>query len=348
MLSMLEDRIFRKDAPRRVRHLSPLDYSRTTGLARRVLDQMARDFQVVTPITIHLHSPELLAAVWALGRETLTAGPLDRSRREAVAATVSAGNTCSFCVDVHTATLHATGNHSLANQLRRDGAAETPDVAWARETLSPGAPILASPPFEPTEAAQLIGTAVTFHYINRLVNVFLQDSPLPLPRFMRGLGGRVFGKTLGSRFVSREVRPGDFLTAMPPGPLDPAFGWAKSNPNVAGAIARWSGAVEAAGARSVPTAVQHNVSDFVDSWNGETMALGSGWLDEAVNGLPGTPGAIARLATLAAVASYRVDDETVRTVREVSGEQGLVEVVAWGAYRATRRIASWLHAPAGS
>lgn len=346
MLNSIETRIFMQDAPRRVKHLSPLDYSQATGLARRVLDRMARDFQVVTPMTVHLSSPELLAAVWALGRETLAAGPLERSRREAVAAAVSTINTCSFCVDVHTATLHATGNHSLADQLRKKGAADTPDVLWAKETLHPHAPILAAPPFAPREAAQLMGTAITFHYINRIVNVFLHDSPLPLPKFMRGVGGRIFGGTIGRRMVSSEVQPGQFLTELPVEPLPAAFGWAESNPDVAGALARWSSAAEAAGTRSVPAQAQRAVTAFVDGWSGEEMPLGRQWLDRGMAGLEGPAVPIGRLALLAAVASHRVDDEAAAAVLDVSGERGLVEVVAWGAYCSARRIASWFHAPA--
>ncbi len=49
-------------------------------------------------------------------------------------------------------------------------------VAWADQ------PLLELPPAAPAAVPELIGTAVTFHYLNRMVNALLAESFLPQAR----------------------------------------------------------------------------------------------------------------------------------------------------------------------
>ena len=342
MLKGLEKRVFMREAPKQVRYLRPLDYTGAEGLTRQAFVQMARDFQMVPPLTLHMSSPELMTGVWAFVRETLIAGPLSRARREAIATAVSATNQCPFCVDVHASMLHATGDHTLAVALRERGTGDSPDVTWAKATRSPGDPSLADPPFGPDEAPQLIGTAIGFHYINRMVNVFLPDSPLPMPKFMRRAGARLFGGAFGGKMVSVRTERGEFLTQEPSETLKPEFAWARSDPHVSGALRRFATEAEAAGARSVPEDARRAVVQFLERWHGEDPPLSNDWVLQAITEArdPGSE-VVAQLALLTAVASYRIDDALASSVLKKQGERGLVEVAAWGAYRAALRISSW-------
>ena len=99
---------------------------------------------------------------------------------------------------------------------------------------------------------ELIGTGVAFHYINRMVNVFLEESPFTLlPKWLRwtkGLMPRVAGKAIAKRVLGVSVTPGESLDLLPDAELPPEFSWAESNPAVAGAWARLSAVTEQAGA----------------------------------------------------------------------------------------------------
>jgi len=50
---------------------------------------------------------------------------------------------------------------------------------WALRNLDFEDPIIKVPPFKKEEAPEIIGTAVLFHYINRMVILFAGDKPLP-------------------------------------------------------------------------------------------------------------------------------------------------------------------------
>ncbi|NUT18388.1 MAG: carboxymuconolactone decarboxylase family protein, partial [Hamadaea sp.] len=173
---------------RQIRHVTPVAPRSARGLVAEVYHQVERDFGMLAPpISLHSPAPRALAAAWAMLRETLLAADATtRAEREAVAAAVSAANTCPYCVDVHGA--------ALAGLTRDDMPVLS---AWARSSATadplPGT-------FGERPSAELIGVAVAFHYLNRMVNIFLPESPLP--PLLRGsaapVAQRVAARLLGS------------------------------------------------------------------------------------------------------------------------------------------------------
>ncbi|CAM5341594.1 hypothetical protein STENM36S_03779 [Streptomyces tendae] len=153
--------------PTPFRHTEPLPPKAATGRVAEVYAQAARDFGIPEPAPfVALSSaPALLAPAWALMRESLLAGPGDRTGKEVAAFGVSQANKCRFCVDAHTMLLHATGDHALAERLARGQ--EPADerharvLDWARRTRVPGA--AREPyPFPPEEAPGYLGTVLAF------------------------------------------------------------------------------------------------------------------------------------------------------------------------------------------
>jgi AhpD family alkylhydroperoxidase len=194
---------------------------------RIVYEQMAREFAVVPALTIFSPVPDLLASIWCLSREALIVDRANRPRREALATAVSRVDKCPYCVDIHHSMLHATADHELAEALATTADADTfarshPLVAWGLATAHPGAAIVACPPFSGEEAAQFLGTAVTFHFINRMVNLFLEPSPLPFGSTpMKPLIARLLGATLGKRLLRVEAEAGRSLARRHPIPRGP-------------------------------------------------------------------------------------------------------------------------------
>lgn len=113
--------------PTPFRHTEPLPPKAATGRVAEVYAQAARDFGIPEPAPfVALSSaPALVAPAWALMRESLLAGPGDRTGKEVAAFGVSQANKCRFCVDAHTMLLHATGDHALAERLAGGGSRRT-------------------------------------------------------------------------------------------------------------------------------------------------------------------------------------------------------------------------------
>jgi AhpD family alkylhydroperoxidase len=336
-LQILDKILFYKIAPRQVRYLRPLDYRNATGLARAAIEQMEQDFVVGPPITVHLPNPELMTGIWSMARECLAAGGTRRARGEVVAAAVSRLNTCPYCLDIHSSMLHS---HGLPDAAEARAMAE-----WANATLTPGAGILAHPPFTPEEIPQMAGTALCFHYLNRMVNVFLESSPLLITRdgWMKQGAVRLSGRVLRSRLVNQHVAPGRFLAGASEAALPPEFAWAAPNVHITGGILRFISAVEQAAEESVPPRVRECVAGHVEEWRGEGRGPDGRWLDDAVVTLGDHQRPAARLALATALASWRVDEVLVADFRvHQPSDRDLINLTSWASSVAVRRIASWV------
>jgi AhpD family alkylhydroperoxidase len=347
-----------------IRYVAAVPPGQADGLVGAVYTQMRADFgRVAEPFAVHSPSPALLAGAWSVARETLLVGQVPRGVKESIASAVSAANRCPWCVDVHTTLARAAGYHDAARAVdafdARDGfddrqlatlhRADEPRLPTmlrrAAATRSPGAEILHAPPFDASEAPGIIGVAVAFHYINRIVSATLPASLFEGPTWLRGAIARASAPLLRG-VVRRRATPGASLALLPEAPLPAEFSWAAAAPHVARAFAGFAAAVEDAAAGALPADARGVVADRVRSWDGSDPGLSRRWVADDTRGLDGEARAGARLAVLAALAPHQIDADVVAAYRGYRPDDAaLVATLAWGSYSAARRIASWL-APA--
>ncbi|MEV5689189.1 alkylhydroperoxidase [Streptomyces sp. NPDC052164] len=311
-----------------VRYVRVVAPAEAYGPVAEVYAQVERDFGVLAPpVALHSPAPAVLAAGWLMLRETLLVeGAAGRAAKEVTATAVSEANSCPYCVDVHRATLQTLE----AEPAGTDAAL----VAWARATGRPveegrQAPVL---PFSAAAAAEIQGVAVTFHYINRMVAVFLADSPVPdqAPGFLRGTILRTAARAM--RPVGPgPLRAGDSLALLPAAPLPAGLEWARERPAVADALGRAVAAVDDA-ARWVPEPVRERLRERLAGWDGGPVGLSRAWLGQALAGLPADCLPTARLALLTAFAAHQVTDADVAAFREHRpGDGELIELTSWAA-----------------
>lgn len=333
--------------PTPFRYVTPVPTEAATGRVGEIYVQIARDFGMARmPLFMTLSpAPDVLAPTWAMLRESLLAGRASRVGKEVVATGVSLANRCPFCVDAHTVLLHATGEHRLAEMV---ACGETPAdpgqarlLAWATGTATAGQ----APPCPPEEAAEYAGTALAFHFINRMVSSLLTDSLLPADlqrsRLVRSLGGRALARTVRRRLTPGQALP--LLRGLPSGP-EPA--WAAGTPTGAAFAALRAGA--GAGASLLGDEAGEAVLEAVAVWDGEHPPL-AGWPSGPLGDVPPAQRPAARLALLAALAPYRVSDADVAAWRESGGgrsDADLVRLLAFGAITAVERIEAGLAVPA--
>ncbi|XVQ87855.1 carboxymuconolactone decarboxylase family protein [Microbispora siamensis] len=333
--------------PTPYRYVTPVPTEAAAGLIAEVYAQIAHDFGMARmPLFLTLSpAPEVLASTWAMLRESLLAGQAPRAAKEVVATGVSLANKCPFCVDAHTVLLHATGEHGLAETV---GRGQTPSdseharlFAWATGTATAGE----APPCSPGHAAEHIGTALAFHFINRMVSSLLTDNLLPAglqrSRLVRGLGGRALARTVRRRLPRGEALP--LLRGLPSGP---APAWAAGTP--AGTAFAALRAAAGEGAALLGDTAREAVVEAVAAWDGDHPPL-SGWPSGPLADVAPEQRPAARLALLAALAPYRVTDADVAAWREAGGgrhDADLVRLLAFGAITAVRRIEAALAVPA--
>ncbi|MDH3200043.1 MAG: carboxymuconolactone decarboxylase family protein [Myxococcales bacterium] len=352
MFQAVENRLFNQMRGL-VHHVTPVAPTAARGLVAEVYAQLRAEFQLAPPLTLHSPAPRILAGAWSVTRESqIVPGRLSRPVKEAISVSVSHINRCPYCVDAHTGLLHGAAQHDVAACIRNGQAEAIADdrirevVRWALATRQPNDPIVTNPPFSVEDATEAIGTALAYHYVNRMVHVFLGDDLLPLPSGFRGAARWVFGATFGKRMVLRGGGPGASLDLLPDAPLPNDLRWAKSNPAIAGAWARFAAVVEEAGQRVLPEHVRALLLARLAGWEGEEPEISAPLVDDAVASLDEAHRPAGRFVLLVALASYRVDQSTVEAFRRTTpGDRALVEASAWAALQAARRIGGWLQSP---
>ncbi|MFH8385303.1 carboxymuconolactone decarboxylase family protein [Kitasatospora sp. NPDC018058] len=325
-----------KGSLQQIRHVAAVRPAAARALVAEVYGQARREFGVLAPpLALHSPAPEALAASWTLLRETLLAeGRLGRAAKEAIATGVSRANDCPYCVEVHQATFETLPD--------ADTEAHRPLADWARASATGG-----SAPVGAVEAPEAYGVAVTFHYLNRMVRLFLPDSPVPgaAPRAGRGPVLRMVARAMRPD-PGTTVRPGDSLALLPAAPLPADLAWAEGAPHVAGALARAVAAVEARAQRWIPAPVRDLVRAELAVHDGVNPGPSRVWLDVALEGLPHEQRPVARLALLIALAPYQTTDTDIERFRAVhGGDRELVELASWAALTAAVRIGARFPAP---
>lgn len=333
-------RMLLKGPLKQIRHIAAVRQDEARGLVAEVYTQARREFGVVAPpLALHSPAPETLAASWLLLRETLLAeGRVSRAAKEAVAAAVSRANDCPYCVEVHEAklaTLPRTGDHA-------------PLADWAHHSGRPPATGGGPLPFDAAQAPEILGTAVTFHYLNRMVRLFLPDSPVPraAPSAGRAPVMRMVARAMRPD-TTTTVTPGASLGLLPDAPLPAGLDWARSSPAVAGALARAVASVDAAAERWIPEAVRALLHSELAVHDGTAPGPSRAWLDTATAPLTAEHLPAARLALLIALNPHQVTDADIAEFRTAHpADRELVELASWAALTAAVRIGTRLGGPA--
>lgn len=335
-----------------IRHVRPVPPGAAAGLVRAVYDQVERDFGMLAPpVVLHSPAPGPLAASWVMLRETLVAhGLASRAAKEAVAAAVSLGNSCPYCVAVHSAVLGGLDRRADADAIAGGRVGEMADpalrelAAWAASSGSREQAERAAPPVDVGQLPEIAGVVVTFQYLNRMVTVFCEDSPLPsaLPAPLAGRAMRVLGTFLRST-ARGEAAPGAALSLLPEAPPLADLAWAAGRPVIADAFARAAAAIEAAGARAASEQVRDLVTAELAGWSGQPAGLSRSWADPSLSGLAMDDRPAGRLALLTALAPHQVGAADIAEFRRAGrSDEELIGVAAWASMAAAKRVGSWL------
>lgn len=331
-----------------MRYVEAVPRRKATGLVAEVYDQIDRDFFVNGSLTSRSKVPELLAGIWAAGRETiLVDDQLDRTTKEAIAATLSNVNDCPYCGDMLISLVHAGDRPDDAMQILAKNEENIQDpvlrdqLAWVQAFTTPGHATPEHMPFAPDQMPEVIGSIMAMSDINRFSHIVMDGSPVKAPWGMqriKELALKIFGNELRATH-SDPMLPGDTRQLLPEAKLPDDMYWARSNPRIACALAQLAAAVEHEGAKVIPDAVHVLVSDNLARWHGEQMPISRSWVDREVGHLTGLDRDIAVLALLLAKASYQIDDGIVQAVRGQVDEMDFIRILAWSSFTASRHVA---------
>jgi len=340
--------LFDRMSIKTMRYVQAVPVKQADGLVKRVYDMIADDFFINGSLTSHSKVPELLAGVWAGGREAiLVDDQLDRTTKEAMAATISNVNDCPYCGDMLISLVHSSGDHQAAAQIFSANEENVQDstlrerLLWVKHVATPGYAGVLHNPFTAAQLPEAIGSVMAMSHINRFSHVVMDGSPVEAPfglQSIKSAGLRLFGVELKPS-KQRPLQPGRSLDLLPPAPLPEDLSWAEPNPRIADALARWAGAMERQAGDEISAAVRNVVLTSLQNWQGEVMPISRSWVEKEVQGLNKEDRSIARLALIVAKAPYQVDESLVRPVLGADNdEERFIRILDWSAFVGASRV----------
>ena len=268
---------------------------------------------------------------------------LDRKTKEAMGATLSYINNCPYCADMLVSLVHGSGDHSAASNILREEEEAVSDpilrdrLTWVRKYMTEGAERNVEAPFTAEELPEAIGTLFALNYVNRFSHVVMDGSPVG--SWWKDTALRLFGYELRET-TERPIEPGRALDLLPPASVPEELAWARPNPRIADALARWGAAVDREASRAISPQVRDLVEDSLSGWQGETMTMSRKWVDREVEPLSGKDREIAKLILVVAKASWQFDDSLLQAVMpDEVDEKRLIRILAFAAYSAAKRLA---------
>ena len=98
-----------------MRYVSAVPNRKANGLTGEVYQMIREDFFKNGSLTSRSKVPEVMAAIWTLGREAmLVEDRVDRTTKDAISAVLSQRNDCPYCEDMLISLVHAGGEHDAA------------------------------------------------------------------------------------------------------------------------------------------------------------------------------------------------------------------------------------------
>ena len=243
-------KLFDSLSTKTMRYVTAVPSHKAEGLVKQVYDMITEDFFVNGSLTSRSRVPQLLAAIWTVGRESmLVDDKLDRTTKEAICAVMSEVNDCPYCGDMLISLVHAGKEHNAAEALMGSVYDSIEDpilrarLSWVQAIASSGEKPLPAMPFSGEQLPELLAAMMSMSDINRFSHVVMDGSPVNATGNIRKMALRWFGAELKPT-KSDPVKAGKALSLLPAARLPDDLVWAKPNPRIADSIARWIAAVE--------------------------------------------------------------------------------------------------------
>jgi AhpD family alkylhydroperoxidase len=274
-----------------IKYLKAESVRHSVGSNRAVFAQMQlENAGVHGPFLIHAAQPKLLAALWAIFRETQLASGIPRANLETLALLIAQDNRCPWCIEAHQVALHS---HGIVPEIEQ----------WYRANPNPTR--------SPSNEAVLRIASICWQYINRMTNIFLVESAWQRFGVLRNSAQPLMGKIFATFFLGRKYAAGRSLELIDQTPLPEHLHWAASAGASGQALAYFHQTILALGERLIAPQTQKVVLETIKSK--PSLGLSRHWADKAVASLEPKEQIVAKVLLLAALASYQIDENLIHS-----------------------------------
>lgn len=355
MLKLIESKILKKNG-NAVKYIKINTYKKWNDLISKINFQIDRDFWLVWPMTLSTISENVHIIRWIFARELfIIENNVSRVKKEIIASWIAQINKCPYCEDVHTTSISSAWNNKVSKAIMNKTWESLNDkktkeiIKWSLNTRKPNTNIIKNPPFSEKEAPEIIWTALVFHSTNRLVSIFLDNSPLPnflSNNLTKKIALKIASKTFFKSMIFKKVKPLESLKFI----SNYDF-WNKINNFNPMELFIKALKIEKEILDEIENKhIQINLIKLfktkIAKWEGEDMPLGRAWLLKITKNLNENEKPIANIIFLSAFSPYTITKNDINDFLQIKkSEQELLEICFWSIQTLVNRINEWLIKP---
>ncbi|HAA16538.1 MAG TPA: hypothetical protein DCE41_34455 [Cytophagales bacterium] len=320
-------------------HIGSVKPKEASGLVKEVYQELKQEMgDVVEPVSLHALEPTVLREVWGMLREILLIDDhMLRREKEAVAAAVSSSNACPYCVDAHTIMVMGLDDAQTAKAIAKKDLSLITDsplrglLEWAFHTRDFDQLRPVENKYLGKALPELIGTVVFFHYLNRMVTLFLGATILPMnvpmmKGMMKKMAAMMFSKVLKTKKEGRTLADGETLDLFQQYPMH----WANSNTRVHYALAKAQQTTQALAKDYLPEEIRSFVVSQIQAWDGQDLES-TREMEAALLKVEEEYRDVARVLLHTAMCDYRVQGKDIQLLKEHFGgkDEAALVLTSW-------------------
>ena len=334
-----------------IKHIKYVDKTEATGKLKEIYNHIKLNFGLLAePFILHSLNEELTAGVWATLYETvLIENNVKRSIKETIATCISEVNKCNYCVDAHSIMILGTENKLQHNiQFVKDGKSELKTkedkfILWALNNLNLGNEIILTPPFNKSEIPEIIGTAVLFHYINRMVNIFAIDTPLPTLKF-KNLVKYLASNFIFKKAIKKTKVKGDSLRFIGVSKNYGSFEWANGIPEIQNAFRHFKYHTEINIEKVLSSELIAELIKQGSNLNLLRPTFGNKYLSDFLERIKSSEKQIAEFCFLTMFGTYKIQEKQINALKQTLTDKEILKIAAYVSLLISENIGNKLYA----
>ena len=334
-----------------INYIDSISAKEASGQVKTIYAELKKEMgDVVEPISLHAPLPDLLKGIWGILRETvLVEQEMSRKNKECVGAAVSSSNECPYCVDAHTIMIIGLKDKIAAKAIvNKDLSLISDDelkklIDWSFNTRFFNLQMIKEAPFDAMQAPEVIGTAVFFHYLNRMVTIFLGPTILPmnisfLKEPMKKMAAAMFSKVLATK---KEAGTLDYVEKISTSGRD--FSWASTNERVEKVFQYFDSVTDKCADEYIPKETRDFINEEMQKWDGANLKS-TKELDELLTKIPEGNRPMAKILYLICLSPHRIQPSHFEDCQKCFGgsSEAILGSFAWASFQAAKRIGSQL------
>ena len=327
-----------------INHIKHIKKKDAKGKLNEIYKDIILNFgKLVEPFALHSINEKLIAGVWAMLYETMLIDTnIDRKTKENIAICISEINKCQYCADAHSIMAYNKSGQFKSKEPTISNEKDNQLNLWSLNNHGFNSFIVVNPPFTKNEAPEIIGTSVLFHYINRMVSLFANNTPFPISG-MKNIFVYISANFIFNKAILRKKTKGKSLEFIEDKIIDNSFKWAEKNIEIQKSFQYFKHQTELEISNILSKELILNMKDISNDLSLLKNSFGNKELDSFLEKITLSGKEIARYCFLIMFDIHKIQEKDIASLKLKYSDKELMQISAYSSLIIAEKIGDKLY-----